>query len=77
MSEHQFAIICVRLIGLAISLVAIALLLGNLLETMWDFNPNFFLYYIATQLLKPLVLLGIGILTMVFSKKIGQKISKN
>lgn len=55
----------------------LVLLLGNVLETAWDFNPNYLGYYFATQLLRPLILCALGGLLLFLSRGLGKLLSRN
>ena len=76
MTREEFAIIGLRLIGILVLTGGIVLSLGNMLETAWDFNPNYMGYYFATQLLRPILIMVAGALLLGFSRKIGKRIGK-
>jgi len=76
MTKETFAVIGVRLIALLFVSGGVLLLLGNVLETAWDFNPNYLGYYFATQLLRPLLTLLTGAVLYATSGKIAQAIGK-
>lgn len=76
MTKEEFAIICLRLLGILFLTTGIVLLLGNVLETAWDFNPNYLGYYFSTQLLRPVLVVLAGIILLGFSRKIGKSIGK-
>lgn len=76
MTREEFAIIGLRLIGILVLAGGIVLLLGNVLETAWDFNPNYLGYYFATQLLRPVLIIVTGVLLLGFSRKIGKRIGR-
>ena len=76
MTKEVFAVIGVRLIALLFICGGVLLLLGNVLETAWDFNPNYLGYYFATQLLRPVLAIALGALLYGLSRIVGSTIGK-
>jgi len=76
MSNESFAVVGIRLTALLFCSVGLLLLVGNILETAWDFNPNYLGYYFATQLLRPFLTIGVGAGLWVSSKKLAKAIAK-
>ncbi|MEQ9825696.1 MAG: hypothetical protein ABQ298_15020 [Puniceicoccaceae bacterium] len=76
MSKHEFSIISVRLLALAFCSTGVLWLIANVLETAWDFNPNYLGYYAATQLLHPALMVAGGIALHVFSRVIARLLSR-
>lgn len=76
MTKEEFAIVGLRLLGVLFLGAGGVLLLGNVLETAWDFNPNYFGYYFTTQLLRPFLLFIFGSILLFLGGKIGKKIGK-
>jgi hypothetical protein len=72
MSQQALATIGVRLIALAFTCTGITLLVGNVLESAWDFNPNYLGYYFATQWLRPVLTIASGLILHLASKRIGR-----
>lgn len=77
MTKEAFAVIGVRLIALLFICGGLLLMLGNVFETAWDFNPNYLGYYFATQLLRPVLSMIVGGVLYALSGKIGDAIGKN
>ncbi len=76
MTKEVFAVIGVRLIALLFICGGVLLLLGNVLETAWDFNPNYLGYYFATQLLRPVLAIVLGSSLYGLSRILGATIGK-
>jgi hypothetical protein len=76
MTKEEFAIITIRLLGILFVGGGMVLLFGNILETAWDFNPNYLGYYFTTQLLRPVLFVVAGAGLLGLSRKIGNRIGK-
>lgn len=77
MSEDaQKATLGVRLIALLIGLVSVWQLLGNVLDSVSEFDPNYLGYYFSSQLLRPALGLGLALVILVLSKWLGKQLSK-
>ena len=76
MTKEAFAIIGIRLLSILLLAFAAIQLIANVMDSAWEFNPNYLGHYFATQLLRPLLALGSGILLAAFSGKIGRLIAK-
>jgi hypothetical protein len=76
MSKEAFAIIGVRLVGVLFAVLGGILLVSNLIETGWDFNPNYWLHYLLSQLLRPIMLGGAGIGLLLGSKELGKRLAR-
>ena len=76
MSNESFAVVGIRLIAVLFCGVGLLWLVGNILETAWDFNPNYLGYYFATQLLRPVLTLGLGTAFWFSSGKLAKAIAK-
>ena len=61
------SIIAVRLVALVFMIVGAWMLLGNLIETLPDFNPTYTDVYLKTQVLRPILAIGIGFFIYVTS----------
>ena len=59
---RNISLIAVRLLALIFVSVGVWMLAGNLIETITDFNPTFAVVYFKTQLLRPFVGIGVGLL---------------
>jgi hypothetical protein len=78
MKEYQNrAILAVRLLAVFFFLFGIWLLLANVIESVAEFNPTYFLYYFKSQLLRPSLACGLSILLYLSSAKVGRWISKD
>lgn len=60
MNVQSFAYVVVRLLALFWGVLGVWLLLPNLLETYREFNPSYWEHYFLSQLLRPLLALGLG-----------------
>lgn len=76
MSKSEFSIIGVRLLALLFFSMGMVWLIGNVLETAWDFNPNYLGYYAATQLLRPSLLVLGGVALNGLSRSIARWLSR-
>jgi NAD(P)-dependent dehydrogenase (short-subunit alcohol dehydrogenase family) len=76
MSKVEFATIGLRILGVLMVAVGLVLLVANVLESAWDFNPNYLGFYFMTQLLRPMLWAAGGALVLVSSKIVGKLIAK-
>jgi hypothetical protein len=76
MSKSEFSILAVRLLALLFCSTGFLWLLGNVVESAWDFNPNYLGYYAATQLLRPLLLLLGGFVLLGLSRPLARWLSR-
>lgn len=57
---RKMAVVGVRLTALAFVTLGLWLLLANVLESLGDFNPVYWKYYLLTQLLRPAIAILLG-----------------
>lgn len=76
MSKSEFSIVSVRLLALLCFSMGLLWLVGNVLETAWDFNPNYLGYYAATQLLRPSLLVLGGVVLHGLSRPLARWLSR-
>lgn len=65
------AILGVRLVAFFFLILGVWLLLANIFESASSFNPAYLGYYIQSQLIRPLILIGIAILSLSLSRPLG------
>jgi NAD(P)-dependent dehydrogenase (short-subunit alcohol dehydrogenase family) len=76
MNKVEFATIGLRLLGVVMIAGGFVLLVANVLESAWDFNPNYLGFFFMTQLLRPMLWMAGGSLLLISSKIIGKLIAK-
>ncbi len=74
--EAAPGVVGVRLLGLLMAAAGFWQLAGNVLETWRDFDPSYAGYYFSSQLMRPLLGVGLGLLLWVFSRRIGGRIGR-
>jgi hypothetical protein len=64
MTKEVWAMLAIRWLGFVFLCVGLVWMAGNLVDTLWDFNPNYWWHFVRSQLLRPgmFVALGIGCL---------------
>jgi len=70
------AILAVRLLGLFWLVVGLWMLVANIIESATEFNPSFVGYYLQSQMLRPLLAMGLGVLLIILSKKLGRWLAR-
>jgi len=70
------AILAVRLLGLFWLVAGLWMLVANVIESATEFNPSFVGYYLQSQLLRPLLAVGVGLLLFIFSRPLGRRLAR-
>ncbi len=73
MGKYNFAaVLAVRLLGLFWVVAGLWMLVANVIESATEFNPSFMGYYLQSQVLRPLLAMGLGVLLILFSRRLGR-----
>jgi hypothetical protein len=70
------AVLAVRLLGLFWLVAGLWMLAANVIESATEFNPSFIGYYLQSQMLRPLLAAGAGLLLIFFSRPIGRRLAR-
>jgi len=70
------AILAVRLLGLFWLVAGLWMLAANVIESATEFNPSFIGYYLQSQLLRPLLAVGVGLMLFIFSRRLGRRLAR-
>jgi hypothetical protein len=70
------AVLAVRLLGLFWLVAGCWMLAANIIESALEFNPSFIGYYLQSQMLRPLLAMGLGLLLIILSKKLGRWLAR-
>jgi hypothetical protein len=70
------AILAVRLLGLFWLVAGLWMLAANVIESAAEFNPSFIGYYLQSQVLRPLLAVGLGLLLIMFSRRLGRWLAR-
>jgi len=70
------AVLAVRLLGLFWLVAGLWLLAANVIESALEFNPSFIGYYLQSQVLRPLLAMGLGLLLIFFSRRLGRWLAR-
>ena len=70
------AILTVRLLGLFWLVAGLWMLAANIIESATEFNPSFIGYYFQSQMLRPLLAMGLGVLLFIFSRRLGRRLAR-
>ncbi|MEO0795364.1 MAG: hypothetical protein AAFX93_09390 [Verrucomicrobiota bacterium] len=71
------AILGVRLIALFMGALGLWLLVANVIEGVGDFNPSYWLYFVVSQIVRPVVAIAIGLSLWLISGPIGRLFGKD
>lgn len=74
--SHKTLTPLIRLLGLVWLTLGAWLLIANIAESAYEFNPAYLKFYFYSQLLRPLLALAIGVLLMVCSKRLSRWLGK-
>jgi hypothetical protein len=70
------AILAVRLLGLFWLVAGLWMLVANVIESALEFNPSFIGYYLQSQVLRPVLAMGLGLLLIIFSRRLGRWLAR-
>jgi hypothetical protein len=70
------AVVAVRLVGVLVAALAFWQMVGNLIGSWRDFDPNYLGYYFASELARPLAGIATGALLWLFSGPIGRRAAR-
>jgi len=71
-----YAILGVRLCALFFGALGLWLLAANLIESFSEFNPAYIVYFVLSQVVRPLAAIFLGLLLWLLSKPLGKRISR-
>lgn len=70
------AILAIRVIGVLLVVLGLWQLIANIIESIREFDPTYWWYYVQSELLRPLLGIFIGKLLYWFSKPMGALLAK-
>lgn len=76
MSPTTLATLLVRIFGLLYLLVGLLGLIFNVAESYRQFDPSYFGYYFASELLRPLLIMGTGAIVHLLEKPLARWLSR-
>ncbi|MCG8528397.1 MAG: hypothetical protein MI748_18605 [Opitutales bacterium] len=76
MSREEFSVIICRVLGVGFSAAGFIHLVANIVESAWDFNPNYLGFFLLTQCLRPSLWILGGVVVYALSRMLGRQISK-
>ena len=75
MEVFSLSLLALRLLALVLVVIGLLQAVANILETFRDFDPTHDGYYFKSQLLRPVVLIGGGLLTWALSHPLSKLMS--
>lgn len=66
------AILGIRLVSLLLGSAAVWQLAGNLADSFTAFDPNYWGHYVASEIVRPAIGIGISLALAVFSSRMGR-----
>ncbi len=66
------AILSIRILALLLIVVGAGQLLANVIESIREFDPTYWWYYVQSEMLRPLLAIIFGKLLYLFSKPLGK-----
>jgi hypothetical protein len=71
------ALTALRLAAVLGLLISLSVLLANLTQTWDTFNPSYWGYYLQQQLARPLIGLGLALITLLFARPLARWIARD
>lgn len=75
-SSEKQATVGVRLLGLFFFMVGFWMLIGNVIDSIGDFNPAYIGYYVLSELVRPVLACAIGLLLWWRARSLARRMAR-